>query len=267
MADETLVKLSAVRFGYPRGDVFLGPCDLTIHPGTVHALLGPNGAGKSTLLRLVSGIATPHSGSVTWLNENLQTLSPRERAKRIAFLPQHTETPDDLSARDVVMLGRFPVRENRFFDSVEDDRVVDACMATTEVTAFATRRLSEMSGGESQRVHIAAALAQKPQMLILDEPTSSLDPYHQLEIARLLRGLTHEQHLTVLLATHDLNLASQFADVATLMRDGSIVATGHPRDTLTPKQLQTVYGVAFDSVRRSHDERPWVFATTEPAAT
>lgn len=266
MSDDLLMSLSGVRFGYPRASVFLGPCDLSVRAGTFHAMLGPNGAGKSTLLRLCCGSLRPIEGSVTWRGRDLSIMSERERAKGIAFLPQRLEVPSDLTAREVVMLGRFPVRRTRFFDSPEDECAADDCMATTEVSSFADRRLSDMSGGEAQRVHLAAALAQNPTMLALDEPTSSLDPYHQLEICGLLRDLTRRDGLAVVMVTHDPNLAAQFADVVTLIVGGSIVATGGPAETLTPDVLRDVYGVSFERFSSLGDGQFRVFPSSERTA-
>ncbi len=267
MNNGAFLTMSDVRFGYPRGAVFLGPCDLAVRVGTFHAVLGPNGVGKSTLLRLACGVLTPSGGVVTCEDRNLATIPELERARRIAFLPQRFDAPLDLSAREVVMLGRFPIRRNRFFDSLEDERAAGECMATTGVGDLGDRRLGDMSGGEAQRVHIAAALAQKPGLLVLDEPTSSLDPYHQMEIGGLLRKLCDEAGLTVLVATHDLNLAGQFADCVTLVVDGAVVCTGTPQETLTPDRLRSVYGVPFERFCKSSQGRSWVFPIPEEAMT
>ena len=253
-----MLSITGLRFGYPRCPTFLGPIDLELHSANLLAVIGPNGAGKSTLLRLIVGLLTPREGQVLLSGRPVTGTNARRRAAAVAFLPQGPQAPPDLTALEVVLLGRFPRRMYRFFDSGEDHRVAQDTMRTTETIEFADRRLDTLSAGERQRVHLAAALAQQPELLVLDEPTSALDPYHQLSIFGLLRRLCRERSMTVVVVTHDLNLAGQHCDTVVLLTDGRVAATGPAGQVLRPDILQSVYRVGFHAGVLGPEARPWV---------
>jgi iron complex transport system ATP-binding protein len=186
-------------------------------------------------------------------------LSPRQRSQQIAYLPQRAPDDVDLSVEEVVLLGRYPFRSFGLFESAEDYRVARHAMAITETHVFADRTLATLSGGELQRVHLAAALAQEPQLLLLDEPTASLDIQHQLAVFRILRERALRERLAVVAVTHDVNLATQFCTEALLLHDGKAVAAGPISEVLTPQRLTPVYGVEFVGVCVSDDPvRRWV---------
>lgn len=258
MNDNALLTVAGLRFGYPGCPVFLGPVAFELRAGTLLAVVGPNGAGKTTLLRLTAGLLAPTEGAVALGGRTLDRLGAAERARRIAFLPQRTDAPPDLIARDVVLLGRFPHRRFRFFDSPDDSDIATRAMQTTRTLCFAERTLATLSAGERQRVHLAAALAQQPQWLVLDEPTSALDPFHQLSIIGVLRDLCDRSALTVVVATHDLNLAGQFADTVLLLDHGGIAAMGPAERVLRPDVLEPVYGVRFRALPADGGGRGWV---------
>lgn len=232
-----------VRFGYSASATILGPIDAALRPGECWGILGPNGAGKSTLLRLLAGLLRPSSGAVSLGGRPLDELSPRHRARRIAFLPQNLAFEDRFTAREVVLMGRFPHRPWGLFESPGDVIAAEQAMQWTSVTDFADRPLARLSGGERQRVHLAAALAQSPEMLILDEPTASLDLRHQLELLDLLRRRACEVGTLVILATHDLNLAAAYCSHVLLLSCGRTAACGSPEDIFVPALLERVYGV------------------------
>ncbi len=245
MNDLPVVSVRDLRFGYPGRAEFLGPLDLEFASGGMLGIIGPNGAGKSTLLKLIAGILKPSCGVVTLFGRPMAKIPLRRRAADVAFLPQSPLTPGEVTAGEVVLLGRFPRRRYRFFDSAEDARIAAEAMRTTETTEFADRPLGTLSAGERQRVHVAAALAQEPRLLILDEPTSALDPYHQLQIFALLRKLTREKGVSLIVVTHDINLASQACDRIALLSGGRIAAAGDVGDVVRPETLREVYGVEF----------------------
>ncbi len=254
--------LDAVRYGYPTRPDFLGPVTLTIRPGECWGIIGPNGAGKSTLLRLMAGLCQPNSGCVTLGDQSLAQLTGRERAQLIAFVPQHPPADIDSTVRDVVMLGRFPHRTLSLFESTDDRRIADRAMEITETIGFADRPMTTLSGGEAQRVHIAAALAQEPQVLLLDEPTASLDLQHQQAIFHILRQRTTGDGLAVAVVTHDVNLACQYCSHVLLLHDGRVVADGGPEDVVTPEVLRPVYGVELATLTMPGDTtRRWVVPT------
>ncbi len=278
------LELCDVRYGFPTRPDFLGPISISVSAGQYWAIVGPNGAGKSTLIRLMAGLTTPHHGdvllSITPLlnkeragggrtdihhsrHESLRHLSPRRRAQIIAYVPQRSPGDIDLSVREVVLLGRFPHRSLGLFESPEDFRIADRAMETTGTLAFADRPLTTLSGGEAQRVHVAAALAQEPQVLLLDEPTASLDLQHQLAIFRILRDRAALDGLAVVVVTHDINLAARFCAHILLLHDGKSVATGSPEEVLTPGVLESVYGVPLAALTSADDpDRPWLVPRT-----
>ncbi|MBI5764537.1 MAG: ABC transporter ATP-binding protein [Planctomycetes bacterium] len=257
-ADRPLLATRDVSFGFPERPEFLKPVTLELRAGQCWGLIGPNGAGKSTLLRLLAGLASPSGGTMQLNGIDLATVPMRERARRIAFLPQHM--PRDLanSALDVVLMGRYPHRTLGLFESAEDITIARRCLTLTDAEPFAERPLATLSGGEAQRVHLAAALAQSPSILLLDEPTAALDLRHQLTIFTLLRQLAQRDGLAVVVVTHDLNLAARFCTHVLLLNDGRTIATGIPSAVLTPAVLEQVYAVRIAQVSTPGDDHCWL---------
>lgn len=250
--------LHDVGFGYPGCGAFLGPISLTVRPGQSWAIVGPNGAGKSTLLRLMAGLLRARRGEVQLEGRPLVEYTARQRAQALAFLPQHVLADADLTAREVVLLGRHPHRRAALFESAGDHAIAEAAMAVTHTLAFADRPLSTLSGGEAQRVHLAAALAQEPRFLLLDEPTASLDLRHQLEVFDILRGRVAGGGLGVVVVSHDVNLAAAFCTHVLLLNEGKEVAAGAPEAVLTAARLGAVYGVRLTAVATGGIGRDWL---------
>jgi iron complex transport system ATP-binding protein len=207
--------------------------------GSLVGLLGPNGSGKTTLLRVVAGLTAPSSGTVTVSGDDVQALTRTDAARRMALLAQYAETDLDLTALDVVLLGRTPHRGSRWSDSDTDRAAATEALARVDMAAFADRRWQTLSGGERQRVQLARALAQQPHLLLLDEPTNHLDIGHQLQLLQLVR----RSGITTLAALHDLNLAAMFCDLVVVLHRGAVVASGPPLSVLTPSLLAEVYAV------------------------
>jgi len=214
---------------------------LTAGPGSWTAVIGPNGAGKSTLLRAVLGVVR-HTGTVRWDGVPLDTVPRRERARRIAYAPQLPVLPEGVTTRDYVSLGRTPHRPLLAAPRAADRAVVEETMARLELAALADRVLTTLSGGEQQRAVLARALAQQPQVLLLDEPTAALDLGHAQQVLDLVDRLRRTDGLTVLSTLHDLTLAGQYADRLVLLAAGRVVADGTPAQVLTPGALRTHYG-------------------------
>lgn len=252
------MSLSDVRFAYPAAAPFLGPVSLEIGLGQLWMIVGPNGAGKSTLLKIMAGLLRPTAGDATLDGRRLDGVAPRDRARRIAYLPQHLPTHLTQSVHEVVLLGRYPHRTLGLFESAHDHAVVEQSLEVMGLSAFADRPVATLSGGEAQRVHVAAALAQEPALLLLDEPTTSLDLRHQLEIYRLLQRLVTEQGLGVVVVTHDLNGAARYGSHVALMNAGRFVAVGPAADVLQPAHLDAVYGVRTGVVTAGSPPRRWV---------
>lgn len=209
-----------------------------IEPGEVTALLGPNGAGKSSLLRAALGLL-PAEGAIDLGDRPLASLTPRERARRVAYVPQDRGIAWALDVAALVALGRQPHRAG----PAEDARAVAAAIAAMDLQGFEGRPATELSGGERARALIARALAQEAPLLLADEPTAGLDPAHQLGLMARFRALADAGRST-LVALHDLGLAARFCDRVVLLHRGRIVAAGPPAATLTPEILARVYGVS-----------------------
>jgi iron complex transport system ATP-binding protein len=247
-----------VTFGVPQRPGFLQPIDLEIGEGQCWGIIGPNGAGKSTLLRLMAGLLKPASGTMRLEGFPFHDVPLRQRARRVAFLPQNL--PGDLpsTAREIVLMGRFPHRRFGLFENADDMRIADNALAAMGVTEFADRPLATLSGGEAQRVHIAAVIAQEPAALLLDEPTASLDLFHQLSIFTILGNLAARSGVAVVVVTHDINLAARFCSHILLLHDGRPVAKGGPRDVLKPEALQAAYDVELASIASDQTPGPWI---------
>lgn len=227
-------------FDYGRGPVLQ---DISFHlpSGLVLGLLGPNGIGKTTLLKAVGMLRPPREGRCLLDGVDLARLPPGKRARLAAYLPQNTHAPFPLSVMDAVLLGRTPYA--RFAPRREDREAAAAVLERLDLTDLAFRDIASLSGGERQRVFLARALAQQPRLLLLDEPTSSLDLKNQLCTMGLVRSLCREEGLTAVVSIHDLNLAAMFCDRFLLLRDARLFAYGGEEEVLTPEKIRAVYGV------------------------
>ncbi|HYG45769.1 MAG TPA: heme ABC transporter ATP-binding protein [Bordetella sp.] len=233
------------------GALILSGVSMAIEPGQVLGLLGANGAGKSTLLAALAGELHADQGAIELDGTPLPRLPLRRQARQRAVLPQKPSLSFDLAVHEVVAMGAYPFPE---LDPVEVQVLVDAALALAGVPHLAQRRYPELSGGEQQRVQFARVLAQcqaqrdpqVPRYLLLDEPISSLDPKHQIELLRTTAGLAHEQGLGVLVIMHDINLAARWCDRLVMLSGGTVVADGAPDAVLTPANLRAVYDIEAD---------------------
>ena len=230
--------LDRVSVGVPRGGVV--------------GILGPNGSGKTTLLRLLSGTRRPIAGRVMLDGRPIDQLSRRAVARRIAVVPQETNPAFEYLVLEMVLMGRHPHLGLFELEGPGDLAVAREMLQATGTENLEQRRFSTLSGGEKQRVVIAAALAQSADILLLDEPTASLDLAYQLEIAALLCELSRNRGVTIVISTHDLNLAATICHELVLLKDGSVRAQGPTRDVLTPENVRAVYSVNADI--RMHDK-------------
>ena len=213
-----------------------------VSPGQCVGILGPNGAGKSTLLRIMAATLAPSVGTILLDGCRLQQMPAHERAQRLAFVPQRTEQAFPFCVREIVMMGRTPYLRRWQQEGEEDERIVAEAMTLTDIMHLAERDVTTLSGGELQRVTIARALAQRPVFLLLDEPTTSLDLRHQMDIIQLLGKLTR-QGVTIVTVLHDLNLALTVCSTVLLLHHGALYAAGPPVAVLTPQTVRTVFGV------------------------
>ena len=224
----------------------LAPIDLDLAPGECLVVVGPNGAGKTTLLRLLAGLLTPSQGEMALRGESFEELPRRRLARHMAYVPQIRSAHIGLTVEQMVTLGRFPYLSTwQMRPSAEDIARVEQALATVGLESLRDRPMDELSGGERQAVFIAAALAQEAEILLLDEPTTHLDARHQLEVTRLLLELRRSGDHSIVLTTHDLNLALRLADRVLALKEGRVVAFGEPEELLAPGKLEQIFDAPF----------------------
>ena len=239
-ATELVARGLSVRLG---NDTILDDVDVTLAPGRITALVGPNGSGKSTLLRALSRILRPSGGRIVLDGEDIATLPTRDVAKRLALLPQRTETMSGVTVGALVELGRQP-HLSRFGGLRASDREAIAwALDVTDAAQHVDRLVDTLSGGERQRAWLAVALAQRTGVVLLDEPTTYLDVRHQLEVMALVRNLNAEHGITVCWVLHDLNAAAAYSDEMVCLRDGRVLAKGPPATLLTAALARDVFGI------------------------
>jgi iron complex transport system ATP-binding protein len=243
-----MLRAEGVAFGYggTTTTFSLSDVNVAIARGSLTGLLGPNGSGKTTLLKLLSGVLQPTHGVVTLDDRPLTTLSRRDLARRIAVVPQETHPAFDYTVTEMVLMGRHPHLGPFQLEGPADFAIASDALAATGTGHLAGRSYMTLSGGEKQRVVIASALAQAAELLLLDEPTASLDLGFQLETASLLGRLNRDRHVTMVLATHDLNLAASLCDRLVVMRGGRVLAQGPTADVLTEAMVRRPYDVEAD---------------------
>ncbi len=242
--------LKDVTFSYSRGkraesEAVLEGLSCLILSGRVLGILGPNGSGKSTLLKLLARVFQPQQGNIELLGESFSCLSQLEVAKRVALVPQETLQVFPFTIAEMVLMGRSPHHQGWggwHWEDSQDWAVAQNAMEELDVAHLSNRLVTEVSGGERQRAVIARALVQEPQILLLDEPTAFLDLHHQLDIARIIKRLNRERGLTVVLVSHDLNLASQYCDQVLMLNHGRLAAMGSPQAVMKPDVIESVYG-------------------------
>lgn len=223
-------------------------------PGRITGVIGPNGSGKSSLLRCIYRVLRPDAGTVSLDGQDIWRLSARDTARRVGVVLQERIGTFDFSVRDIVLMGRSPHQRSFDRETAEDWRIVDGALARVGLTGLADRSFPTLSGGEQQRALVARALVQQPQLLVLDEPTSHLDVYHQFQVLDLVRAL----QVTTIAALHDLNLAALYCDCVYVLKAGALVAGGRPETVLTADLIRDVYGVRADVTIHPLTHRPHV---------
>jgi iron complex transport system ATP-binding protein len=237
-----------ISFAYSRGVPVLGRVSLDIPRGDFAAIVGPNGAGKSTLLKLAVGLLDGFTGTAELLGRPIALWPGPELARKVAMVPQETHVVFPFTVEEMVLMGRSPYTAGAFFDPPREAEVADRAMELTDTRHLAGKTFNELSGGERQRVVLASALAQSPEVLLLDEPTVYLDIKHQLGFYRILERLNSEEGMTIVAVTHDINLAGRYARRMIALRDGTLLADGVPTDVLTPRKLYEIFEVNVDVI-------------------
>ncbi len=234
--------MRGICFRYTSSPV-LSDVSMEAKDGEIIGILGPNGSGKTTLLKCLNRSLTPREGTVLIDDKDSKDLSRREIATRIGVVPQGANINFPFKALDIVMMGRTPEIKRFESETKRDIEIVKEAMVMTNIEHLANRSMDQISGGEKQRVIIARALAQKPRILLLDEPTLHLDVNHQLDILDLITGLARKEKLVVIIVTHDLALAARYCDKVILMQNGRIQAAGDITDVLTTENMRKVFSI------------------------
>ena len=236
------LQVDGLSFSYGQRQV-LSDVALTMEAGSFWCLMGPNGSGKSTLLQLLAGVLRAEAGRIEIQGKPMADWSRRELARRVAVVPQRFELAFPFTVEEVVLMGRAPHRGALALDDDQDRAIAADAMRATSVEHLAARRMSELSGGEFKRVVVAKALAQQPQILLLDEPASHLDIRHQVALYDLIQAERERTGMSVLAAVHDLNLAAAYGECFCLLKQGRLVAAGGLEQVMTYNQLRDVFGI------------------------
>ena len=251
------IEIRDLTFAYGERCVLDG-VSLRVGKGEMLCVLGPNGSGKTTLLKILSGVL-PAGDNVLVNDRNIGSYDRRELSRLFAVVPQENPVNFPYTVTEIVLMGRASHHSSLALEGKKDLEIGRQSMELTETFALADRYLHELSGGEKQCVIIARALAQEPQILLLDEPSAFLDLRHQVQILELLRRLNREQGLTIIAALHDLNLAALFFPRVLMLNDGKIYRDGTPTDVLTEETIETVYGIRVAIRRDASEQVPQVF--------
>lgn len=254
----------SVRFN--RTDI-LRSVSFTLNRGEFLAVIGPNGAGKTTLIKTILGLNPDYTGQILLQGRVLNQYTPKEKARRLAYVPQTHDIGEFHRVRDFILMGRYPYLSAIRPPEAEDHAVVDEALRQTETILLADRLVSTLSGGERQKVMIAAALAQQPEILILDEPATFLDPKNQIEIQGLLRRINRNNGVTIISITHDLNSALHDASRVLGLKRGEISLDGPPAETLTPERLHNLFEAPFRILSTVDSPMRWLVPdlTANPA--
>lgn len=238
-----MIKARNLYFSYDKDKSFITKLNVEIEKGKITTILGPNGSGKSTLLSIFAGLNKPTSGEVSINGKSIKSLKQKELAREIATVHQQNTVPSDITVKELVAYGRIPHKKYFQGNTESDDKIIEWAIKRTGLEKLKDKAVMGMSGGERQRAFIAMALAQKSEILFLDEPTTYLDIYHQVEILELVKELNKESKLTVVMVLHDINQAIKYSDNVIVMKSGEVVSSGIANEVINMDLLNSVYKI------------------------
>ena len=248
-----MIKVENLEFSYEKDKKLIKDLSVKIEKGKITTILGPNGSGKSTLLSIFTGLNKPTSGNVIINGKSIKKLKYKNIAKEIATVHQQNTVPGDITVKELVSYGRIPHKKYFQGKNENDEEIVEWALEKTGLTKLSDKTVMSMSGGERQRAFIAMALAQKSKILFLDEPTTYLDIYHQIEILELVEELNIEEELTVVMVLHDINQALKYSHNIIIMKNGEIITDGAAHEVITMDMLNKVYNIG-GFINKSNDE-------------
>ena len=240
-----MVKLENISFSYNKKQEFIKDLSLEFKSGEVTTILGPNGSGKSTLLHMISTYLKPKSGKIYLGYKDLGKLKQKEIAKYISCVYQENEAPDDITVRDLVAFGRTIYPNVKKEDKEENERMIDFALKATGIEEIQDKKVVNLSGGQKQRAFIAMSLAQNTGVLLLDEPTTYLDIYHQIEILEVVKTLNEKYNITIIMVLHDLNQAINYSHNIVIMKNGKLIKQGRSQEVLDEDTIKDVYNKKY----------------------
>ena len=236
-----MIEARSVFFRYHQ-DWVVQDVSFRVEKGEFIGVIGPNGSGKTSLLKILYRLLVPQRGEVFYEKNPLQQMDRAEIARKVAVVPQETHSLFPFHVMEIVLMGRSPYLGHLMFETKRDLEIARKALEWTDTLSFSERPIDELSGGERKRVFIARALAQEPEVILLDEPTATLDIHHQIDFLERILDLNHEKGLTIIMASHDMNLASEFCDRLILLKGGKIDQVGPPKEVITKENVERVYG-------------------------
>jgi len=253
-----ILEISNLSVGYNK-KIIVDDLSFKINSSTFYGIIGPNGAGKSTLFKAASGVLKPWKGSIKLKGKNIYHMPRRELASMVAAVPQFQEAFFPFRVKEYVQMGRYPKRGRFGMLQSSDHQIVDEALKSMRLEALIHKRIDELSGGELQRVHISQALAQEPEILMLDEPTSHLDIGHQTIVLNLIKRRCLSIGIPILMIAHDLNLAAAYCDRLLLLKNGRVFAEGTPSEVLTKRNIENVYDTSVEIITEESSNYPHIF--------
>ena len=238
-----MIKVNKLSFSYDKKKEFIKDLSFNIEKGKITTILGPNGSGKSTVLSLLCGLNKISSGEIIINDKDIKSMKYKDIAKEIATVHQQNTVPDDITVKELITYGRMPHKKYFAKNSHDDEEIVKWAIETTGLEPLKDKEVMSMSGGERQRVFIAMALAQKSKILFLDEPTTYLDIYHQIELLELIKELKEETGLTIVMVLHDINQALTYSDNIMVMKNGQLIKIGKASEVISMNLLNDVYNI------------------------
>ncbi len=241
---EKAISIRSLSYSYGN-DCVLSQISFNIEKSSFFTIMGPNGSGKSTLMKILAGILKYRQGEIVLSEKSIKNYSGKKLARHVAYVPQIASAEFPFTVKELVLLGRSPHQGMLGMNSEKDHFIADQAMDFTDIRALSEKKINRISGGERQRVFIARAICQQPEIMLLDEPASALDLAHQIKMMDLLERLKNETGITIVMVSHDINLAAMYSDAMVLIKNGKIVQTGTAKDVIKPSILNNVFGCFF----------------------
>lgn len=251
------LEVEDLKFGYGK-KLVLDEVSFNVKKGEFISIIGPNGSGKSTLLKTLNNIYNPWKGKIIIKGRSIKELKKKELARVMALVLQDNNIDYEFTVEEIILMGRHPHKGRFEKENKNDYKIIEESLEMTNTTYLRNRIITEISGGEKQRVMIAKALAQRPEIILLDEPTSHLDINHQIEILKLLKDLNKEKGTTIILVIHDINLGIRYSDKVIMLNEGKIIDIGNPEDVITKENIELSYNIKVEIEKNKYTDSLYI---------